>query len=217
MEHQPNAWPHEEQEEEEEATMELVPLHLAERNLLTRQFPFQKQGLTSDDSIVVFTSEDKGVKKDVVLFPRGQKVETLQRSRECTEDKRPETLEALQEMKRQAMAKAKREATAAQVQNAPSTSRRGRITEGKFGKHATVIKSNFPGKEGYMDTYDWDHHHDLSPSFTFSRERHSQRMAMLAQMPELQSWSPLEDINLPFQMNNCELFDPVEGSNETSD
>lgn len=222
MQHQFNIWRQQGEEEEEDTLMELVPLHLAERNILTSHFSSKRQGQTRDNSIVVFRKRDKDGMRDIVLFPSAQKLEALEKSRECIEDGRTKTLEAMQKIRRQAMTQVKKEAiiakpTSPKAQNSdlPSTSSRGYKTKYKDEKNATVVMRNFSRHEGYLDTYDWNKHYDLDQSFTFSLERHSHRMAVLAQMPEFQTWSPLSDIHLPLQMNNCELFDKTNGSNET--
>lgn len=200
-------------EDEEDAMMEQVPLHLAERNLLISQHPFKKQGQTSGDTMVLHTVKENGIMRYVALFPSPEKMEVLEKSRKFTENESPETLETLQKIHKQAMAQIDIEAKA-QNSVSPSTSSSGHEIEGK--STTPVIKSNSPGQEGFMDTFDWDRYHGLGPNFTFSKERHYQRMAMFAQMPEFQSPAYLTDIKLPFEMNDSELFDPVEGSNEIS-
>lgn len=201
-----------EEEDEEGAMMDQVPLHLAERNLLvSRRHTLKKHNRTSSSTMVLHPVKENGVMRYVALFPSPEKMEVLERSRKFTENESPETLEALQKIHKQAMAQIDTEAKA-QNSLSPSTSNTGNEIEGK--RTIPVAMSNTPGREGFIDTFDWDRYHGLAPTFTFSKERHSQRMARLAQMPEFQSSAHLTDIKLPFEMNDSELFDPVEGSKE---
>lgn len=199
--------------EDEDVMMEHVPLHLAERNLLTSHSPFKKRGQTRSDTMIVFTTKENGVMRDVVLFPSAKKIEILKKSREFTEDGRPETLEDLQKINKQALAQIKGESKA-QNSNSPSSNRR---YETSIGEEPTPLKSNFQGREGYKDTFDWDRYHGLGPKYTFSRERHKQRIAILAQMPEFHSPASLPiDYKPPLEMTDSELFDRVDASSEAS-
>lgn len=211
---QHSRWKQQEEEEEDEPMTEHVPLHLAERNLLSHHNTFKTTGKTKD-VIVMFTIKENDAIKDMVLFPSPQKVEALEKSRECTEDKRPSTLEALQKITKRATAIAKREtlikkATSAQAQPSALSATSGKQqvkTQGKDKTNSTVKTNSLPEITGYLDTYNWDHYHSLDPHFTFSRARHNQRMARLAEMAEFGTPLPLTGINIPLQMDEYELFD----------
>lgn len=218
MMQQYSRWKQQEEEEEDDLMTEHVPLHLAERNLLSHQNAFKTTDKTKD-AVVMFTIKENDTIKDMVLFPSPQKVEALEKSRECTEDNRPSTVEALQGMTKRATALAKRETlikkvASAQAQtsvlSATSDKQQQIKTHRKDKINSTEKIDSLPEITGYLDTYNWDQYHSLDPHFTFSRARHNQRMARLAEMAEFGTPLPLKDISIPLQMNEHELFDQTD-------
>ncbi|KAG0710831.1 hypothetical protein GWK47_022022 [Chionoecetes opilio] len=203
-------------DEEEDNTMtQYVPLHLAERNRPSHNSSCQ----TSDkgDAMVTYRVKENG--KDIikVLFPPSQKVEALERNRECFKDDRPHTLQALQNIMKEAKVEEKRQAIEAQAQasSVSSQQQQGKTHAGP-NTNSTEETDDLPEITGYSDTYDWDDHYHLPPNLTFSRTRHSERMARLADMAQFGSPLPLEEIIIPMQMNRSELFDKVDGLQKTS-
>ena len=199
------------EEDEEETMINRLPLHLAERNFLSHQSAFKTTDRTRD-AIVMFTKKEKDTVKDMVIFPSSQKLEAIEKSRECIKDEKPDTLKALQKIKRQAIAQAKREAS---INKSISGKQKQNNTHGEDEIKSTVKTDSLPEITGYLDTYNWDHYHNLDPHFTFSQTRHNRRMARLAEMAEFSVALPLSDISIPLQMDADELFDQSNDSENT--
>ncbi|KAG0720591.1 hypothetical protein GWK47_006668 [Chionoecetes opilio] len=202
-------------DEEEDNTMtQYVPLHLAERNLLSHNSSLQTSN--TGDAMVTYRVQEKGKNIIKVLFPPSQKVEALERNRECFKDDRPHTLQAHQNIMKEAKDQEKKQAIEAQGQ-ASSTSSQQQQSKTHVGPNTnSTEKTNYvPEITGYSDTYDWDDHYHLPPNLTFSRTRHTERMARLADMAQFGSPLPLEEIIIPMQMNRSELFDKVDGLQKT--
>ena len=202
-------------EEEEEHEIQDVPLHLIQRNFLSH-YKTAKIPYKGKNAMVIYTDKGHGADEHRVLFPTTEKVNTLVESHkwDWTEDTDPDTMETLKEIKKQAVAKVKRQARIKKAFSAQSLAFDQHATSSKQHQWKTREKlkakpSKFPQVTGYSDTYDWDGHFNLPPNLTFSRQRHYLRMARLAEMEEFDKDTPLEDMDIPV-LTPEELFDQID-------